>query len=82
MLTVEASIPYNPIMQETFVEQLRRLMRDCGETRYSLSQKTGIDQSALSRFANGSRGLSMQAINRVFEVLDLEIKRRGQRRAK
>jgi len=69
-------------MRETFVEQLRRLMRDCGETRYSLSQKTGIDQSALSRFANGTRGLSMEATNRVFEVLDLEIKRRSKRKAK
>ena len=63
------------------MEQLRRLIRDCGETRYSLSQKTGIDQSALSRFATGTRGLSMEAIDRVFEVLDLEIKRR-RRKAK
>jgi transcriptional regulator with XRE-family HTH domain len=68
-------------MRETFMEQLRRLIRDCGETRYSLSQKTGIDQSALSRFATGKRGLSMEAIDRVFEVLDLEIKPR-RRKAK
>ena len=63
------------------MEQLRRLIRDCGETRYSLSQKTGIDQSALSRFATGTRGLSMEAIDRVFEVLDLEVKPR-KRKAK
>jgi transcriptional regulator with XRE-family HTH domain len=68
-------------MRETFMEQLRRLIRDCGETRYSLSQKTGIDQSALSRFATGTRGLSMDALNRLFEVLDLEIKPR-KRKAK
>jgi transcriptional regulator with XRE-family HTH domain len=63
-------------MRETFTEQLRRAIRDCGETRYSLAQRTGIAQSTMSRFATGNRGLSMEAIDRLFDALDLEIKPR------
>ena len=70
-------------MRETFAEQLRRVVRDCGETRYSLAQRMGIAQSTLTRFMNGDRGLSMEAIDRLFYALDLEIKaRRIARKAK
>jgi transcriptional regulator with XRE-family HTH domain len=61
-------------MRETFTEQLRRVIRDCGETRYSLAQRTRVDQSTMTRFMNGTRGLSMEAIDRLFDALNLEIK--------
>ena len=61
-------------MRETFTEQLRRAIHDCGETRYALAQRTGIAQSTLTRFMNGTRGLSMEAIDGLFEALELEIK--------
>jgi transcriptional regulator with XRE-family HTH domain len=63
-------------MKESFTEQLRRSIRDCGESRYSLAQRTGIAQSTLTRFMNGNRGLSMEAIDLLFDALDLEIKPR------
>jgi transcriptional regulator with XRE-family HTH domain len=68
-------------MRETFTEQLRRTIRDCGETRYSLAQRTSVDQSTMTRFMNGTRGLSMEAIDRLFDALDLEVKPR-KRKAK
>ena len=68
-------------MRETFTEQLRRAIRDCGETRYSLAKRTGIDQSTMSRFVTGNRGLSMEALDRLFDALDLEVKPR-KRKAK
>ena len=70
-------------MRATFTEQLRRVVRDCGETRYSLAKRMGIAQSTLTRFMNGDRGLSMEAIDRLFDALNLEIKpRRKARKAK
>jgi transcriptional regulator with XRE-family HTH domain len=68
-------------MRETLTEQLRRAIHDCGETRYSLAQRTGIAQSTLSRFVTGDRGLSMEALDRLFDALDLEVKSR-KRKAK
>jgi transcriptional regulator with XRE-family HTH domain len=68
-------------MRETFSEQLRRAIRDCGETRYSLAQRTETAQSTLTRFMNGTRGLSMEAIDRLFDALDLKVKPR-KRKAK
>jgi hypothetical protein len=41
----------------------------------------GVAQSTLSRFATGDRGLSMEALDRLFDALDLEIKPR-KRKAK
>ena len=60
-------------MKKSFTEQLRRVILDCGETRYSLAQRMGIAESTLSRFVNGSRGLSMDVLDRLFDALDLEI---------
>jgi transcriptional regulator with XRE-family HTH domain len=68
-------------MRETFTEQLRRAIRDCGETRYALAKRTGIDQSTMSRFTTGNRGLSMEAIDSLFDALNLEIRPR-KRKAK
>ncbi len=67
-------------MRETFTEQLRRVVSDCGETRYSLAKRTGIAQSTLTRFANGNRGLSMEAIDRLFDALELEVRPRRKAR--
>lgn len=50
-------------------DQLRRLVDDCGQTRYQLSQQTGIDQASLSRFANGAGGLSLKALDALGELL-------------
>jgi hypothetical protein len=76
LLDVAAHSSKNATMREAFTEQVRRAIRDCGETRYSLAKRIGIAQSTLSRFATGDRGLSMEALDRLFDALDLEIKPR------
>jgi transcriptional regulator with XRE-family HTH domain len=65
-------------MSETFSEQLRRAIRECGRSRYALSCETGIDQSTLSRFMQGG-GLSLAVVDKLAEALDLEIKTRKQK---
>jgi len=54
-------------------DQLRRAIDDSGQTRYRIAQETGIDESALAKFYNGHRGLSMEALNTLGEYLELTI---------
>jgi transcriptional regulator with XRE-family HTH domain len=54
-------------------DQLRQAIDDSGQTRYQIAKATGIDESALAKFYNGHRGLSMQALNALGEYLQLKI---------
>jgi transcriptional regulator with XRE-family HTH domain len=54
-------------------DQLRQAIDDSGLTRYQIAKETGIDESALAKFYNGHRGLSMEALNALGEVLQLKI---------
>jgi transcriptional regulator with XRE-family HTH domain len=65
---------------EKFTEVLRRAILDCGLSRYAISQRTGVAESALSRFARGTRGLSSESIDVLVEFLRLEIRTRRKRK--
>ena len=54
-------------------DQLRQAIDDSGMTRYQIAKGTGIDESALAKFYNGHRGLSMDALNALGEFLQLTI---------
>jgi len=54
-------------------DQVRRAIDDSGLTRYQIAKETGIDESALAKFYNGKRGLSMEALNALGECLQLTI---------
>jgi len=54
-------------------DQLRQAIDDSGMTRYQIAKETGIDESALAKFYNGHRGLSMEALNALGEFLQLKI---------
>jgi len=54
-------------------DQLRQAIDDCGLTRYEIAKQSGIDESALAKFYNGHRGLSMEALNALGEFLQLKI---------
>lgn len=54
-------------------DQLRQAIDDCGLTRYEIARQTGIDESALAKFYNGHRGLSMESLNALGEFLQLTI---------
>lgn len=54
-------------------EQLRQAIDQSGYTRYRIAQETGVSESTLSLFANGNRGLSMEAMDAVGQFLELEI---------
>jgi DNA transposition AAA+ family ATPase len=59
--------------RKQLTDQLRQAIEDCGMSRYEIAKQTGIDESALAKFFNGHRGLSMEALNALGEFLELEI---------
>lgn len=62
-------------------EQLRAAAAGGGMTLGDLARATGIDKSALSRFLNGERGVSMEAMDSLGEYLGLKIVATGKRKA-
>jgi transcriptional regulator with XRE-family HTH domain len=65
-------------------EQLRKAMERSGMTRYEIAKQAGIEQSSLSRFFSGERGLSQDAIDAICELLGLRLvsgtpRKRGKR---
>jgi transcriptional regulator with XRE-family HTH domain len=54
-------------------DQIRQAIDDSGLTRYRIAKETGISESALAQFYNGHRGLSMEALNKLGEFLQLTI---------
>ena len=60
----------------SLTDQLRQLIEAAEISRYQLWQQTGIDQAVLSKFVNGKGGLSMESLDKIGEVLDLQITKR------
>ena len=54
-------------------DELRQAIADSGVSRYGIWQQTGIDQGSLSKFMDGERGLSMESIDKLAELLGLHI---------
>ena len=54
-------------------DQLRQVIDESGLTRYMIAKETGIDESALAKFYNGHRGLSMEALNALGDFLELKL---------
>ena len=65
----------------TFSEQIRKVIADSGITRYEIAKRTDIEQSALSRFMSGKRGLSTSTLDKLAELLDLEVVKRSGKRS-
>ena len=54
-------------------DELRQAIERSGVSRYSIWQQTGIDQGSLSKFMDGERGLSIESIDQIAELLGLHI---------
>lgn len=52
---------------------MRAAIRESELTRYQIWKRSGVSQSVLCRFVNGRSGLSLDAVNRLAEVLGLEL---------
>lgn len=77
MPDVKTSIRYDDGMAKQppkkLTDQMRQAIDDSGLTRYQIAKETRINESALAKFYNGQRGLSMEALNALGEYLQLKI---------
>ena len=56
-----------------FSDQIRQAIKDSDLTRYQIWQRTGIDQTTLSKFVRGYRGMSLESLDVLAECLGLRI---------
>jgi hypothetical protein len=67
-------------MSELFTDQLRRAINNCGMSHYALCQATRIDKAVLSRFMSGKRGLSLESLDKLIDVMGLTLTPKRRRR--
>ena len=70
-----------PKQKAKLSKQLRRIVDDCGMSRYRIWKEVGIDQGTLSRFMAGG-GLSLDNIDKLASLLDLRISTDRRRQSK
>jgi hypothetical protein len=60
-------------MKQNVVDQLRKAVRDSGETQFAISESTGIAQGNLSKFLRGERSLTLENFTRLCQHLRLTL---------
>jgi transcriptional regulator with XRE-family HTH domain len=55
------------------ITQLREAIRSSGRSLNQIGKETGVDRARLSRFMTGKRGLSIEALDRIFAALRLRV---------
>lgn len=64
-------------------DQVRRAVEECGLSRYRISKTLDIAESTMSRFMTGKGGLSLEVLDALADLLNLNIttaKRRTKRK--
>jgi transcriptional regulator with XRE-family HTH domain len=56
-----------------FSEQLKQRIEESELTRYRIAKESGVAQSTLSSFVNGQRALSLTNIDKICDLLDLQL---------
>ena len=64
------------------LDEIRVAIKASGKTRYRIAKDLEISQAQLSRLMSGERGLSIEALERLADYLELEIVIRPKRRRK
>jgi transcriptional regulator with XRE-family HTH domain len=63
-------------------EQLKQAIREGRHSQAALARGTGLSEGQISRFLKGERGLSLESIDKLLDVLGLEIVIRPRRKRK
>jgi len=61
----------------TLSDKMRRAILESGLSRYRIAKESGVDHAALSRFMAGKVGLSLASLDRMADVLGLDLVARG-----
>jgi len=62
-----------PKKPKTVSERIREAIEGADVSRYRIAKETGIEESTLSRFLSGERGLSMEALDTLAMYFGLEL---------
>jgi transcriptional regulator with XRE-family HTH domain len=54
-------------------EQLKQAIQEGPLSQAALARGTGLSEGQISRFLKGERGLSLESIDKLLDVLELEI---------
>lgn len=54
-------------------DQIRQAIDESGMTRYAIAKAIGLDHSVMSRFMAGTSGLSFDNLDKLGELLGLQI---------
>ena len=68
-------------MSEELLNQLRDIIANAEESRYSMRKATGISESRLAQFMAGTKGLGHAAVDTLLEHLGYEIVVKKKRKA-
>lgn len=60
-------------MTKKISEQVRDAMNGCGKSRYAVAKESGIDESVLSRFANGHTDLGLASLDKLAEAIGMRV---------
>ncbi len=63
-----------PAEPETISDALRRALIDSGLSAYELARRSGVNVAAVLRFKSGERSLKLESVDRLTEVLGLELR--------
>ncbi len=61
-------------------EQIRRAVKASGLSQYRVSKELDVSESTISRFVSGKGGLSMEYLDALADLLDLNIAATRKRR--
>ncbi len=64
------------------LDQIRKTIESSEVSRYRIAKDVGIDQGQMSRMMRGQTSLSLEALERLCEYLDLEIVIQPKKRSK
>jgi transcriptional regulator with XRE-family HTH domain len=59
--------------RESLSDQVRQAVDDSDLSRYAICKSLGLSQATMSRFMNGKGGLSMEYLDALADLLDLNI---------
>jgi len=63
--------------RQRVTDAVRRAIRTAGVSRHRICREAGIDKASISRFMAGKTGLTLASLDRLADVLGLDVVARG-----
>ena len=63
--------------RQRMTDAVRRAIRTAGVSRHRICREAGIDKASISRFMAGKTGLTLASLDRLADVLGLDVVARG-----